>query len=79
MFSARKVMSSACMSTNGSEARREMGFTISMLGPRMGVEKCTDPKSSVQPPYTRFLNRCRAICKAESRGLGSKIGFRLRW
>lgn len=42
MLTATKVISSACISTSGSEARRERGFTSFMLTPAKGVCQCTE-------------------------------------
>ena len=48
MIRARKVMSTACVSTRGNEAVRERGFTLFIIGPQEGVGQCTHVKFSVQ-------------------------------
>ena len=41
MFSARKVMRSACVNTSGSEARCEIGFTSFIVVPLGGLRQFT--------------------------------------
>jgi hypothetical protein len=42
MLSDRKVMSTACMSTSGSEAIGDDRFTIFIVPPQEGCVQCTE-------------------------------------
>ena len=44
IFSAKKVISSACVNTSGSEARCEIGFTSFIVGPSGGPGQFTESR-----------------------------------